>query len=360
MEKVQFLKIPFFRKDQIPLAFLNTTIPKSGLVLAADIGGTKTNLALFNITEGNLELINEESFKTKSYNSFIELFHDFRVEDDANIDAICLGVAGPVIEGIVQGTNFPWMIDRREISKKLNVKSVFVINDLEANAYGLTTLQEDDFETLITGEKLAGNAAILSPGTGLGEAALFWDGEKYHPFATEGGHCSFSPHNSLDLEIFNVMFQKYGDVSWERLLSGQGIIDIHDILRQLRNTSIPSWFKDKCITEDPAVLITKAALEKEDAVCLETLTLFLRYLAIEASQLSLKMKATGGIYIGGGIVPKIIKGIDKKVFTDNFVQSGRMVSLLKMIPVKIILNEKTPLFGAAIYGAMGIGVAPTS
>lgn len=360
MEKLQHLKIPFLRKDQIPLAFLNKDFPTSGIVLAADIGGTKTNLALFNIINGNLELINEKSFQTKRYDTFIELFHDFRVADDAKIDAICLGVAGPVIEGIVQGTNFPWIINQKEISKKLKVKSVFVINDLEANAYGLTTLQEDDFETLISGEKLAGNAAIISPGTGLGEAGLFWDGKKYHPFATEGGHCAFSPHNILDLEIFNLMSQKYGDVSWERLLSGQGIIDIHEILRQLRNTPIPLWLSDKRITEDPAVLITKAAIEKEDSVCLETLTIFLRYLAIEASQLSLKIKATGGIYIGGGIVPKIIKGIDKKVFTDNFVQSGRMVSLLKMIPVKIILNEKTPLFGAAVYGAMGIEVATTA
>src|SRR5690606_18129134 len=143
------------------------------------------------------------------------------------------------------------------------------------------------------------------------------------------------------------MFQKYGDVSWERLLSGQGIIDIHEFLRQLRDMPMPQWFKERFVKENPAALITKTAMEQKDTVCSETLTIFLRFLAIEASQMALKMKATGGIYIGGGIVPKIIKGIDKEVFTHNFVQSGRMASLLEMMPVKVILNEKTPLFGAA-------------
>ena len=152
------------------------------------------------------------------------------------------------------------------------------------------------------------------------------------------------------------MFEKYGDVSWERLISGQGIIDIHEFLREFRAIPMPDWFKEKFSKENRAALITQTALEKKDIVCSETLTVFLRYLAFEASQMALKIKATGGIYIGGGIVPKIIKGIDKDVFTNNFVQSGRMGSLLKMMPVKVILNEKTPLFGAAIYGAMGIGV----
>ena len=360
MEKAKRLKIPFFHKDQIPLAFLNNKFPTRGIVLAADIGGTKTNLALFKISDGSLELIKEKSFQTKQYDSFKDLFNDFHVHGDATIDAICLGVAGPVIEGVVQGTNFPWLIDRQEISKELKVKSVFVINDLEANAYGLATLQEEDFETLITGKNIVGNAAILAPGTGLGEAGLFWDGKAYHPFATEGGHCSFSPHNKLDLELYHFMFQKYGDVSWERLLSGQGIIDIHEFLRQFRDIPMPSWFKEKLVTEDPAALITKTAMKKEDTVCSETLVVFFRYLAIEASQVALKMKATGGIYIGGGIVPKIIKGLDKPVFSNNFVQTGRMASLLEMMSVKVILNEKTPLFGAAMYAAMGIEVDSTT
>ena len=356
MEKGKRLKIPFFRKGQMPLAFLNKDYPTRGTVLAADIGGTKTNLALFTINNGHLELSNEKSFQTKKYASFENLFNELQLVDGVKIDAICLGVAGPVIEGVVQGTNFPWTIDLKELKNALKVKSVFVINDLEANAYGLATLQEEDFETLIEGENSAGNAAIISPGTGLGEAGLFWDGKKHHPFATEGGHCSFSPHNELDVALYNFMFQKYGDVSWERLLSGQGIIDIHDFLRQFKDIPMPSWFKEKLVTEDPAALITKTAMEKGDTVCAETLVVFFRYLAIEASQVALKMKATGGIYIGGGIVPKIIKGLDKAVFANNFVQTGRMASLLQMMSVKVILNEKTPLFGAAMYAAMGIEV----
>ena len=356
MKKVKPFKIQMFRKDQIPLAFLNSEFPVRGVVLAADIGGTTTNLALFKVSDGHLELLNEKSFQTKKHASFTDLFNKFHIEDDVKIDAICLGVAGPVIEGVVQGTNFPWTIDGKAISRALQVKSVFVINDLEANAYGLTTLEEDDFEILITGKNIPGNAAIISPGTGLGEAGLFWDGEKHHPFASEGGHCSFSPHIELDVELYNFMFKKYGDVSWERVLSGQGIIDIHEFLRQFRKIPMPLWFKEQFTKEDPAALITKTAMAKEDTICSETLAIFFRFLAKEASQLALKMKATGGIYIGGGITPKLIKGIDKAVFTNNFVQSGRMESLLKMMSVKVILNEKTPLFGAAMYAAMGINV----
>lgn len=355
MNKVKNIVIPLYLKNQIPLAFLSKTHPKNGLILAADVGGTKTNLALFKIINDALEVISEKSYKTKKYKSFIDLFNEFYTNNHIKIDAICLGVAGPVIEGVAKGTNFPWIIDGREISKKLKIKSVFVINDLEANAYGLAALQEDDFETITSGENIAGNAAIISPGTGLGEAGLFWDGKKYRPFATEGGHCSFSPQFRLDLELFSFMHQKYRYVSWERLLSGQGIIDIHEFLRKLRGYPLPLWFMEKSIKEDPAVLITKTAIDMDDVICVETLDIFLRYLAYEASQLALKFKATGGIYIGGGIVPKIIKGIDKDIFTNNFVQSGRMAPLLEMIPVKVILNEKTPLMGAALYGAMGMG-----
>lgn len=354
MEKVTCQKYPFYRKDQIPLAFLNDASPEDGTVLAGDVGGTTTNLALFKIGDGHLHLIKEKSFKTKNYTSFNALFNDFKLGPENKIDAICLGVAGPVIDGIVQGTNFPWQIDRRKISEELKVKSVFVINDLEANAYGLAVLEEKEFETLITGNNMPGNAAIISPGTGLGEAGMFWDGTKYHPFASEGGHCSFSPHTTLDVTVFNFVMQKYGDVSWERLISGQGIIDIHEFLVAFRNIPMPQWFKEKFDEENRAALITKTAIEKKDVVCEETLTIFLRYLAIEASQMALKVKATGGIYMGGGILPKIIKGVDKVAFAQNFVYSGRMASLLKMIPVKVILNEKTPLLGAAMYAAMGI------
>lgn len=356
MNKTMDVKIPLLPTDQFSLAFLNKNIPSRGTVLAADIGGTKTNLALFKIYDGYLNLITETSYKTKAYNSFENLLREFEAQETSEIDAICLGIAGPVIEGVVQGTNFPWVIDQKKLSKNLKIPSVHVINDLEANAYGLASLKPDEFITLIEGKNIPGNAAIIAPGTGLGEAGMYWDGETYHPFASEGGHCSFSPHNRLDLEIFSFMLQKYGAVSWERIISGQGIIDIHECLRELRNIPVPDWFKDKFDQENRAAFITKTAIEEKDIICEETLALFFRYLAIETSQLGLKMKATGGIYIGGGIVPKIIKGLDKAAFENNFLNSGVMKSLLKTIPVKVILNEKSPLFGAALYAAMGIDV----
>lgn len=337
----------------MPLAFINSTIPTEGKVLAADIGGTKANMALFEIDGKTLNALRIKSYKTKDHLSFLALLKKFLAGPPNSIDAVCLGVAGPVIDGRVQGTNFPWVIDREDIKDELKIENVYVINDLRANAYGLAALEESDFKVLKTGEKVSGNAAMLSPGTGLGEAGLYWDGAKYHPFATEGGHCYFSPKDDLDVKLWEFMQQKYGTVSWERVLSGQGICDIHSFLRMYRGTAEPIWFAQKTLEEDLAAVITSSAMQEADPVFVETFELFIRFLATEAALLALKMKATGGIFVGGGIVPKIIKGINEDVFTANFVHSGQMASLLEIIPVKVILNDKTPLLGAALYGAMG-------
>ncbi|MGS0527123.1 glucokinase [Zobellia nedashkovskayae] len=225
---------------------------------------------------------------------------------------------------------------------------------MQANAYGLAALEEKDLDHLKYGSKIEGNAVIISPGTGLGEAGLFWDGSAYHPFATEGGHCDFSPRNDFDLEVWKYFQQKYGHVSWERLLSGQGIHDTYQLIRNVSGEKETDAFKAKMAKEGPAAVITSTALEGSDVVCRETLDSFVRFLAIETSQLALKFKATGGIYIGGGIMPKIIKGMNREVFTDNFMQSGRMNSLLQMVPVNVILNDNTALLGAAYYAAMSL------
>ena len=229
-----------------------------------------------------------------------------------------------------------------------------LINDLQANAYGLSALKDSDFKTLTKGENVKGNAAIISPGTGLGEAGMYWDGSHYHPFATEGGHCSFSPSDELDMELWKNLNKEFGHVSWERVVSGQGIYNIYQFLRTYRKAKEPKWLTAQFQTEDPAIAISTAALQNKNAVCAETLHLFVKYLAVESAQLALKTKASGGIFIGGGIVPKIIDFIDKKEFYKNFINVGRLENLLKTIPVRIVLNDKTALMGAAYYAAMGI------
>lgn len=341
-------------KPLIPIAFPSN---KNGshsncIILAADVGGTKTNLALFEKKDGKLIILREKSFQTKDYSSFVVMLNSFYSDKSITIDCMCLGVAGPVIDGKVQGTNFQWLIDSKEISKELQIDSVYIINDMEANAYGLAALREKDLEVIHKGSNFSGNAVIISPGTGLGEVGLYWDGTHYRPFASEGGHCDFSPRNTLEIALWQYMHQKYNHVSWERVLSGPGIYDAYQFLIQYRKKTAPEWIKQRLLTENPAAVITNVALEGKDPICKETLDLFTRFLARESAQLALKMKATGGVFIGGGIVPKIIKGINRAVFKEGFIQSGRLNKLLEMVPVKVILNEKTPLLGAAYYGAM--------
>ena len=357
MKKQESFSNPLSDEPQIPLAFLRNkkSAYSNGVILAADIGATKTNLALFEIHKGLLTLIKEKSYHTKNYNAFTEMVRSFHSDKLPVINGICLGVAGPVTRGKVKGTNFPWEIDSEEISRELQVHSVTLINDMEANAYGLAALRHKDFEILKEGSNIPGNAVIISPGTGLGEAGLYWDGTHYHPYATEGGHCDFSPRNDLDWELWKYLHQKFGHVSWERVVSGPGICSIYKFLRGFRGNAEPKWLEDKIQQGDAAAVITAVAHEKSDPVCIETLDLFVRYLAIEAAQFALKTKATGGVYLGGGIVPKIIGIINREIFTENFVAAGRMKPLLQLMPVQVVLNDKTPLLGAAYYGATHLG-----
>ncbi len=340
----------------IPLAFPGNkkTVASSAVILAGDIGATKTNLALFKFDKGHLSLMKEQSYHTKDFNALTGMVLSFHKDNLPVIDGICLGVAGPITRGKVKGTNFPWEIDSEKISKELGVGSVVLINDMEANAYGLASLREQDFEVLKEGSDIPGNAVIISPGTGLGEAGLYWDGYQYHPYATEGGHCDFCPRNDLDWGLWKTLHKKYGHVSWERVISGPGIVTSYKFLRSFRGIPEPKWLKDKIQQGDAAAVITAVAHKKSDPVCVETLDLFVRYLAIEAAQFALKTKATGGVYIGGGIVPKILLMINQEVFYENFVAAGRMKPLLQQMPVKVILNDKTALLGAAYYGAMAL------
>ncbi|QOW11851.1 glucokinase [Kaistella flava (ex Peng et al. 2021)] len=356
MENFKAISFPDISNATLPMAYPSgqNKLPESGMVLAADVGGTKTELALFQIEKGKLISIKDQRYPTTDHDSFVKAIRNFHGDELSTINCACLGVAGTVDGDKVRGVNFAWEIDTKKLEKDLNIKSINLINDLEANAYGLSTLKDADFEILTDGQKAEGNAAIISPGTGLGEAVLYWDGSHYHPYATEGGHCNFSPNTTLDMEFWKYLKTKFDHVSWERVVSGQGIHNIYQFLRNYRSEKEPDWLTEKFKNEDLAKVISTAALENKDSTCVETLQLFVRYLSVEAAQLALKTKATGGIYIGGGIAPKILNLIDKKEFYKNFINVGRMEHLLKNIPVKIVLNDKTALIGAAYYAAMAI------
>lgn len=352
MDNIARFSLPDFNNPDIPFAFLKrNSFPESGTVLAADVGGTKTNMGLFTIKDSSLQLLKKESYPTKEYNSFIEVYQQFYNGNLPKINAICLGVAGPVINGTVKGTNFSWEIDGKKLESQLNMGSVTIINDMEAHAYGLAVLPKNSFENLHSGQEIPGNAALIAPGTGLGEAGMYWDGSNYHPFPSEGGHCDFCSRNQLDFQIDKYLGRKYGHVSWERLISGPGIQDVYTFLRAHSRKEEPQWLSVKMVQGNPPSVISNSALEGKDPICIKTLELFLRFLAIESAQLALKFKATAGIFVGGGILPKIVKRIDKDIFNSHFVQSGRMNPLLERVPVKVILNDETPLLGAALFGA---------
>lgn len=356
MENFKSISLPDISDAILPMAYPSrkNKLPDSGMVLAADVGGTKTNVALFEIQKGKLVSIKNKRYPTTDHDSFVKAILHFHEDKSSPIDCACLGVAGTVDGDKVRGVNFAWEIDAKKLESDLNIKRVFLINDLEANAYGLTALEETDFEVLTQGEKSEGNAAVISPGTGLGEAGMYWDGSHYHPYATEGGHCNFAPSTPLDVELWKFLKTKFDHISCERVISGQGIHNIYQFLRNYRNEKEPEWLTKQFQNEDPPIVISTAALEKKDPICTETMHLFIRYLSVESAQLALKTKATGGLYIGGGIAPKILGLINKEKFYKNFISFGRMEHLLKTFPVKIVLKDQTALIGAAYYAAMGI------
>lgn len=321
----------------------------SGYILAGDIGGTNARFALFELVNEELKLFKEKSYKTKEHHSFLKVLKDFCGTDLKNIESVCIGVAGPVSKGKAQLTNSPWLIDRAEIIKETNIQQVWILNDMEAHAYALKKLKPSDYYEIKKGTTSRGNAGLISPGTGLGEAGILWEETHFIPFASEGGHCDFSPRTEFDRALWHYLNKKFGHVSWERIISGPGIYNLYLFLLEYRNIEEPKWFSTEIKNTDRTLVISKCAKDSKYPVCKETIDLFIRFLAIESAQLALKFKATKGIYIGGGILPKNLELLDNQLFKKNFVDSNKMNPLLEQIPVKVILNEKTALTGAALF-----------
>lgn len=338
----------------IPVAFPSKGHASDKLtILAADSGGTKTHMALFEIKNGEFTIVREHIYKSKDWKTFTDMVLDFGVSSPKP-DRLSFAVAGPVQDGKVVMTNLDWVIDSEELREKTGVKDVFLLNDLKAIAYGLAALKPDDFITVYQPKtQREGNAAIIAPGTGLGEAGLFWDGKALHPFDTEGGHTDFASRSELDDELFYDLQKKYGHVSWERVVSGMGIVTIYEFLRDVKKREEPEWLREKISRSDKAGAIGQGAKDG-CPICVETIRLFVHYLAVEASNLALKIKCTGGLFIGGGIPPKIWNDTLQDYFLEHFFQVGRLRPLLETMPIYLITNQQTALLGAAYLGAFGI------
>jgi glucokinase len=340
----------------IPIAFKQKgfSTEDSIIVLAGDIGGTKANMALCRFHSGGMEMMKEKRYVSKDHINFANIITDFLVGEQAP-QKLCLSVAGPVIDGKVKFTNLSWEIDQAQISEMLGGCPVAILNDLEATAYGLASLKPSELHVLHKGTNVTpGNIGILAAGTGLGEAGLFFDGKSYHPFATEGGHADFAPRTQQDIAILAFLQKRHEHVSWERLLSGQGIVTIWEYLTQAEQKNCSQAILDQMKTMDPAAVISNAAKDQSCAVCVESIALFNRFLAIEAVNLILKFKATGGLYLAGGIAPKLLDLLDPTVWNQVFEASGRMRHLLAEVTVYVMMNEKAPMLGSIYYAGLNL------
>jgi glucokinase len=317
-------------------------------VLSGDIGGTKTRLAIVTVAGTRVDIEHEVSFASGNYDKFETLLAEFLAGTDT-LRRAAFGVAGPVQGRVVQTTNLPWRIDADALQRQFGFERCLLLNDLEATANGLPALGDEDLLTLQAGEADAtGNAAVIAAGTGLGEAGLFWDGKDYQPFATEGGHTSFAPSNTLEFSLLRHLQQQFGHVSWERVVSGMGIVSLHEFLCLYRGKAAPEWLTIEMQSGDAAAAISAAALAGSDEICAQTMQLFVQLYGAEAGNLALKTMSRGGIYLGGGIAPKILPMLQSGEFLAAFLNKGRMKPLLEAMPVKVILNDRAALYGPAL------------
>jgi len=321
-------------------------------LLAGDVGATKTILGIYSAEKGPQEPLAEATFPSGQYADLVELVGAFLTQADLDVEQAVLGVAGLVIGGQATITNLPWAIDGAQLKKKLNLKSVLLLNDLKALAQGVPLLEPDDLHTLNKGEPTPdGTKAVIAPGTGLGEAFLFWDGSQYRAHASEGGHTDFAPSNPLEDNLLHYLRDQWGHVSYERICSGMGIPNIYAFLRDSGHAEEPAWLAEQlAAADDPTPLIVTAALENRAQLCVDTLNLFCAVLGAEAGNVALTVMATGGVYLGGGIPPRIVAALTNGPFMEAFRRKGRFSEFMDRIPVYIILNTKIALMGAAFHG----------
>lgn len=324
-------------------------------VLAGDIGGTKTSLAIFEVEGARLKTLALEKYPSQQYASLDEIVRQFVASQGHVCDWASFGVAGPVHNGQSKITNLSWLVDAKQLADDVGFRKVWLMNDLQANAWGISALEEKDFCVLNEGKpNPAGNASIIAAGTGLGQAGLYWNGEQLRPFASEGGHSDFSPTSDLEIALLKYLRKDYDHVSWERVVSGMGLENIYDFLCFYRGSQTPTWLDNEIKAGDKAATISRAAQEKSCPLCTETLDLFVYLYGVEAGNQALKIMATAGVYIGGGIAPKNLDRFGETTFMKGFCAKGRMQQIMQNMPVKVILNQHTVLYGAAVFATAEI------
>ena len=320
------------------------------MILAGDIGGTKTNVALFDADGDALGTpLAQKSYPTSQYNSLEAILTEFVAEQRPRITAACFGVAGPVVAGRVETPNLAWVVSRSALAAALGTDRVALINDLEATAFGIVTLRREQLYTLNEGEGARpGHRALIAAGTGLGMAGIFWDGHHFHPIPSEGGHVDFAPRNELEVELLRYLREKVGGrVSYERVLSGPGLFNIYGFLRDRGYAEEPEWLATQIITADAAAAVSAAALAGRSELARKALEVFVEIYGAMAGNLALVMKAAGGVYVGGGIAPKIIEKLKDGTFMRAYLDKGRMSFLVESMPVRVILDDRAALYGAA-------------
>ena len=324
---------------------------KKKMILAGDIGGTNTRLALVEKSENGFNSVAEKQFSSSSHKNLAEIVRIFLKENAHSVDRACFGVPGPVSGKSAKLQNLPWIVDTDNLAHLFDHNHIWLINDLEANAYGIKELDENEFAVLNRGEENpSGNYAVISAGTGLGQAGIYNDCGTLRPFATEAGHADFAPRNELEMELLRYLLTKFERVSVERVVSGMGLQNIYEFLRDTKRAEEPAWLA-KQIKEngDVGAVVSKCGLDGNSAICEQTLEIFVSLYGAEAGNLALQILATGGIYLGGGIAPKILPKLKEAIFLKSFTAKGRMRELLEKIPVRVILNDKAALIGAAHF-----------
>ena len=324
------------------------------MLLAGDIGGTKTTLAIFSSANGPRRPLTKATFASDEYECLQDVIRDFLAQNESQIRWACFGVAGPVVDRQAKVTNLPWKMHETDLAADLDLERVHLINDLESIANAIPLLNADDLHTLNAGTpENAGAVAVIAPGTGLGEAFLTWQNGHYEAHPSEGGHADYAPSNEIEIGLLRYLQQRFGHASWERVCSGIGIPNIYAYLREIDHGQEPDWFEQQLSeAEDITPLVVTRALSDPDhsPLCTATLEMFVSALGAEAGNLALKTLSTGGVYLGGGIPPRILPALDKGTFMRAFTSKGRFTELMKRIPVHVILNPQSALLGAARYG----------
>jgi glucokinase len=321
-------------------------------VLAGDIGGTKTRVGVFEVEGGDCRMVEERSYPSRDYAGLGEIVVDFVGSGGEDCRAACFGIAGPITGRRMRVTNLPWVVDADELETRTGISAVALLNDLEATGWGVAALDESQIAVLNPGRPDAtGNGAVIAAGTGLGEGGIYWNGSEARPFACEGGHASFSPTDELGDRLLAFLRGIHGHVSWERVLSGPGLADLYRFMVSEAGETEPEWFLEADQAGDPVPAVSEAALEGRCDISVRTLELFARLYGEEAGNLALKVMATGGVWVGGGIAPKILPFLEEGAFMAGFLAKGRMRSLLESMPIKMILDDRAALLGAAAFAA---------